>query len=179
MSYTFSVASKSEYVSFNSKSSDPKARYLSNFIGCTITIPFHTGEILTFPTAEHAFQASKFYLNGYYDYARKFTNTNMSSIEAKKTGKGLRLNQQELQQWNNLVKQVQTYICWEKIKNSPGLKEYLISTRGIYLLHLEALGKWSQYGGVFLEKSPFNDGKLWLKGDNLLGKIWMEIRDTL
>lgn len=179
MSYTVSLGSKAEYISFNSKSADLRARYLSNFIGCQITIPFHTGENLTFPTAEHAFQASKFYLNGHYDYARTFTNINMSSAEAKKAGKGLRLNQQELQNWNDLVKQVQNYICWEKMKNSPGLKEYLISTKGLYLLHHEALGRWSQYGGVFLEKSPFNDGRLWLKGDNLLGKIWMEIRDGM
>ena len=179
MNYTVSLNDKSQYISFNSKSSDLKARYLSNFIGNSITIPFGTGETLTFPTAEHAFQASKFYINGHYDYARTFTNTNMTAIEAKKAGKALKLSPHELQIWSNVVKQAQIFICWEKIKTTPGLCEYLISTKGKYLLHLEALGRWSEYGGVFLEKSPFNDNKLWLKGNNLLGNIWMEIRDNM
>lgn len=179
MNYTVSVNNKSEYISFNSKSADLKARYLSNFIGSSITIPFHTGETLTFPSAEHAFQASKFYLNGHYDYARTFTNVNMTALEAKKAGKALKLNQNELKHWSMLVRQAQNYICWEKIKSTQGLREYLISTKGLYLLHLEVMGSWSEYGGVFLEKSPFNDGKLWLKGNNLLGNIWMQIRDTL
>lgn len=179
MSYSFCLNNKSEYVSFNSKSSDLKAQYLSNFIGCQITIPFHTGEILTFPTSEHAFQASKFYLNGIHDYARIFTNNTMSASDAKRAGKKYRLNHEQLQLWAGLVKDVQIFICWEKIKNSPGLREYLISTKGLYLLHHEAFGTWSEYGGVFLQNSPFNDGKLWLKGNNLLGLIWMGIRDTL
>lgn len=179
MSYTVSVANRAEYISFNSKSSDQRARYLSNFIGCEITIPFQTGEILTFPTAEHAFQASKFYLNGYYDYARTFTNKTMSPVDAKKTGKSLRLNEEQLKLWASLVKDVQIFICWEKIKNTPELKEYLISTDGFYLLHHEAFGKWSEYGGVFLEKSPYGDNRLWLKGNNLLGVIWMGIRNNI
>lgn len=179
MSYTVSVSNKSEYITFNSKSADLKARYLSNFADCEIKITFPTNEVLSFPTGEHAFQASKFYINGHHEYARTFTDRTMSALDAKKNGKKLKLSQNELQIWANSVKQLQYYICWFKVQNTPGLKEYLIETRGRYLLHLEALGKWSEYGGVFLEKSQFNDGRLWLKGNNLLGQVWMQLRDTL
>lgn len=72
MSFAFSVSSKNDYLTFNSKSKDPKMAYLPNFSDCVITIPFKTGETLTYNTGEHAFQSAKFYLNGYFDYTKTF-----------------------------------------------------------------------------------------------------------
>ena len=179
MSFVFHLNDKSEYISFNSKSKNQSDQFLSNFIGGPVRLTYQTGETLTYQTGEHAFQSAKFYLTNHFEYARTFVGSQyLTALDAKRAGKTFRLDSNELNYWNLCVKDIQYYICIEKLKNIQGLKEYLISTKK-YLLHLEAFGSWSIYGGVFLEKSPFNDGKLWLKGNNLLGKVWMEIRDSI
>lgn len=184
--FIFSLNDRSEYISFNSKSKDQRDQFFSNFIDGPVVINYSTGKVLKYQTGEHAFQSAKFYLTGHCDYARNFViiNNNESIYktpsEAKKAGKALRLNQTELDYWSNsCFRYIQYSICMYKINTIPGFKEYLISTKRKYLLHHEALGKWPIYGGVFLEKSPFSDQLLWLKGDNLLGKMWMEIRNSL
>lgn len=190
------VESEDDYISFSSKSKHKDMRILSNFdTGASIEIDGRT-----YPSGEHAFQGSKFFVAAevtedpirkerLLQHAVKFEGDSLyesrikSAHEAQKSGKKnvLPLSDHEIQHWNSEMQKIQYTICREKVRKSPDLVVLLLFTDTKYLVHQERLTGWPRHGGGFLksENSPFNDGKRWLKGDNILGKIWMEIRDTL
>lgn len=179
MSYSFYITDRSECITFSSRSKILCEYYLSNYVDFPVTIILQSNLSFVFPTAEHAIQASKFYVNGDYIYASLFTSKELTSEDAKKLGKRKRLTDEQLKKWESCCYEIQLQLCQHKVNSIPGLKEFLLSSKGKYLLHLELYGTWPKDGGSFLYYSPFGDNKLWLKGDNLLGKVWMQIRDSL
>lgn len=197
--FTVSVAGPDEYISFYSKSADPRARLLSNFIGGPVTISYgllaiDSANQVTYATGEHAFQAAKFVvvanksprsrhreLTQYADMFEISKGEFPTALDAKRGGKAFRLTSEELELWHQHTLEVQKQICQSKLEQSADLREFLVSSNEKYLLHFERSSGWSEYGGTFLSKdaSPFRDGRCWLKGNNKLGCLWMDIRAAL
>ena len=195
--------SDSEFLTFYSKSANPGAQSLSNFCTCAVTINFSTFGLdssCTYPTGEHAFHGGKFKILGLLseleskrkeellEHAIQFEGDSLKSCKiksaalAKRSGGkgGLRLTEYELARWGHLSMELQEQICRDKICNSP-IREYLLSTNETYLVHHERATSWPRYGATVLKKenSPYQDSCRWMKGDNLLGLIWMRIREEI
>lgn len=205
--FEFSLNPGARYISFFSKSTDTRARQLSNFVGGPVAIDYaallapvtapSSSQLLLpatptlYATGEHAYQAAKYTAIGHVAtcpdrkaqlmaHAATFLGTDTDALAAKRASKALILTPTEVAQWttNGLLNAAQLQICRFKADNNAELRKYLASTGETYLVHFERHGSWPVHGGVFLsaEESPFQDGRRWLKGTNVLGKIWMEIR---
>lgn len=169
-------------------------RCLSNFSQHPITIQdeFSTRQYLT---GEHCFHGEKYYLisqhisnserkNQLLCYSNKFLeSSNLDSpLLAKQAGgkKGLALNQKELDIWDELNVEVQRKICLWKIHKYPEIKEELLKTQNKCLIHpairvKEEKVKERKWEGRMIEIN----GEKKIIGQNMLGKIWMEIRDEI
>jgi len=205
MSHPKFFSSEKEYVMFYSKSADVNSRLLSNFSPNTICIDFaYLGvphrSIATYPSGEHAFHGGKFKIlsaqstvssarqEELLDHSRRFEGATLkdchytSAADAKYGGGrgGVQLTETELREWNICSMLLQEQICREKLKE-PEILEYLLSTDGKYLVHHEQAPGWPRYGAVVLsaEDSPYNDGMRWMQGDNLLGEMWMTLREEI
>jgi predicted NAD-dependent protein-ADP-ribosyltransferase YbiA (DUF1768 family) len=201
MHYYFYLTDPFDYISFYSKSKDRNAALLSNFSIGQVDIDFSKyfnapGVVLWYPTGEHAFQGSKFKVIAAFTaveqrkeelltYAAQFESSDthprshfLNPAAAKRGGRVLRLTPDELELWACHSQDIQIQICESKIVHNERIAAYLLSTGESYLLHFERSNSWPDYGGSFLkpENSPFQDGKMWLKGNNRLGQIWMDIR---
>lgn len=205
--YATSFAAEDPYIAFYSKSSDERARNLSNFSSHQICIDFkalhpdaaEADNAVVYPTGEHAFHGAKFRLlslhtastarkEELHQYSCQFEGSTLrncimrTASAAKSAGgkNGLRLSPEELAMWERASMVVQEQICRWKIKDE-GLKDYLLSTGSTYLVHFERATGWPRYGATILyaENSPFDDGRRWMKGDNCLGLLWMKLRDEL
>lgn len=192
-------------MTFYSKSANVHARLLSNFSTNAICIDFSClcGEhmdIATYPSGEHAFHGGKFKIISaqpgvcgarqaeLLEYSRLFEGNKLkdchfkSSADAKKAGgkSGIRLTEGELRNWDAQSILLQEQICREKLKD-PATLQFLLSTEDQYLVHFERATGWPRYGAMVLaaENSAYNDGLRWMKGDNLLGEMWMKLREEL
>jgi len=205
MSYKRFFSSEEEYATFYSKSANVNARLLSNFSTNAICIDFsclcgENMDIVTYPSGEHAFHGGKFKIISaqlgvcgarqaeLFEYSRLFEGNTLkdchfkSSADAKRSGgkSGVRLTESELRNWDAQSMLLQEQICREKLKD-PATLQFLLSTEDRYLVHFERATGWPRYGAMVLaaENSPYNDGLRWMKGDNLLGEMWMELREEL
>ena len=169
-------------------------RCLSNFSHHSITIQdnFSTRK---YSTGEHCFHGEKYFLISQHistgerkekllSYSRKFLeNSNLDSpILAKRAGgkKGLALTTEELDIWDTLNVEVQRKICLWKIQNYPEIKEELLKTQAKILIHpalrvREEKVKERKWEGRMIE----TEGEKKIIGQNMLGKIWMEVRDEI
>jgi len=195
--------SDAEFATFYSKSADVKARVLSNFSTHTVTIDYNfigKNTDVSYPTGEHAFQGGKFRVlgrllegdlsrqNELFAHARLFEGNSLQSCSIKTAaaakaagGKGgVRLLESEMAQWEEYSLVIQKQICSSKLVYED-VREYLLSTEGVYLVHNERATGWPRYGAMLLkpENSPFRDGRRWMQGDNLLGDMWMTAREEL
>lgn len=199
-----SFVTDDEFITFFSKSKDVRARMLSNFdIGTRGMVVYmnydrifpEMGDFSSYPTGEHAFQGAKFKILGHLssEEGRKAAllahSVNFESptckyptaSEAKSAGgKGklsIRLTGQELATWESYCMIVQIHICESKLQQ-PEVRRFLVETKDKYLVHNERAIKWPRYGASVLSaaNSPFQDGLRWMKGDNLLGIAWMQMR---
>jgi predicted NAD-dependent protein-ADP-ribosyltransferase YbiA (DUF1768 family) len=201
--YRTGFDSVDEYMTFYSKSVSAGARSLSNFSSHNIAIDYSfigCSAVCQYPTGEHAFQGGKFQILGslagkgserqeeLLAHASTFEGDSVqvcslsTPAAAKKAGgkSGIRLTDSELALWECYTMILQEQICREKLK-SADIRECLASTGDLYLVHFERATTWPRYGACVLtpEKSPFADGRRWMKGDNLLGIMWMELRKEL
>eukprot|EP01032_Pedospumella_encystans_P020765 gene20765-23584_t len=157
-------------------------------------------DIVTYPSGEHAFHGGKFKIISaqseanhvrqaeLLEYSRLFEGNTLkdchfkSPADAKKAGgkSGIRLTENELRNWDAQSMLLQEQICRGKLKD-PATLQFLLSTEDRYLVHFERATGWSRYGAVVLtaENSPYHDGLRWMKGDNLLGEMWMKLREEL
>jgi hypothetical protein len=202
MIYKKSFSSEVEYITFYSKSANARARLLSNFFSRAVCIDFsflggqHVG-FATYPSGEHAFHGGKFKIISaqlgvssarhaeLLDHSRMFEGATvkdshyLSASDAKKAGgkTGIRLTGAELQKWDIHSMLLQEQICRDKLKN-PEVLQFLLSTTGRYLIHNERATGWPRYGAMVLtaQNSPYSDGMRWMKGDNLLGEMWVTLR---
>ena len=194
--YETYVESSDDYISFNSKSKNIESRLLSNFDNSVPVVI--DGRV--YPTGEHAFQGCKFIESAQIcdeserkdlllRHATRFEGESLSSCliksagDAQRAGKrnALPLTEDEVRNWSDKMLHIQYAICKEKVNKIPEVARYLLSSENKYLVHQERLTGWPLHGGGFLkpENSPFQDGRRWLKGNNVLGKVWMSIREEI
>ena len=159
-------------------------RSLSNFWEGDIQIASRLYE-----SGEHCFHGEKYYRLSdlstnlirkaqLLDYSELFMKPSYkTAAEAKKAGsaKGLRLTAEELKQWSKVSVEVQKEICQQKLKSYKEVREDLIKSETKILVH-PAL-RWSHVESRIWEgKASLKDGEVVVLGQNLLGKIWMDLR---
>jgi len=172
-------------------------RCLSNFWECKVVIEdgddireYGSGELCFH--GEKYIRLSKIYKDGrddnrrkiLFEYGRKFLvdGEGWTSKEAKMKGgkRGLRLTLEELNSWYNISMDVQISICKYKLENFIEVKNWLSYSADAILIH-PALRcgvdkmKDKIWEGKFVERV---DG-FEILGENRLGNIWMNLRNTL
>ena len=155
-------------------------RSLSNFWENEVVID---GRV--YKSGEHAFHGEKFFRIGslanqerasqLLDYAKIFFTCDTPAM-AKKFGgkKGLRLTEEELALWTSLSIDVQKQISQFKFDTYQQVRDDLLNSKGKILVH-PAL-RCSHPEKCFWE-GKFLDGRV--IGKNILGQIWMDLRDSL
>lgn len=183
---------KENTVNFFSKKEE--CRSLSNFWECKIIIQDgNTGEIKEYDSGECYFHGEKFYLIGektinnekrkkeLIEYSKKFLSGNCDpdGAKVKKLGKGLILTKEELELWDKLKIDVQKEICEYKFENYEEVRNDLRDSGNKILIH-PALrcSEEKLRGNDWCGKGVIIDGKVEVIGGNMLGKIWMEVRDA-
>ena len=115
------------------------------------------------------------------EYGRKFEIGeefgSMNGGELKKKGgiKGMKLNEDEIGVWNRMGVVVQEKICRYKYDNYEVVKEVLESSRNKILVH-PAMRCNDEKVRSRLWEGRVVDGVM--LGGNMLGNIWMKIRDV-
>lgn len=137
--------------------------FLSNFAPSPIQIEFKDKQRL-FPTAEHLFHASKLFFLTKPEPDAWMTNLlNTTPGDSKKMGRTLKI---DVDRWDAAayayMKRVQTL----KYEQNPDLRLLLKGTKDYILIEGNSHGdkRWGQVAGV---------------GENLLGKILMEVRGEI
>ena len=170
-------------------------RELSNFYELNIKLEWN-GEILEYRSGECAFHGMKYREIGLRsknkerssqleDYGEKFEIHSdfgqMSNREIKKKGgkKGLKLELDELKIWSDVCVYVQRKICRYKYDNYEIIREVLNSSKGKVLIHPAMRCNEEKVKRKFWEgKGIVQNGEIVVLGGNVLGKLWMEIRDV-
>lgn len=127
--------------------------FLSNFYPSPVT---YLG--VTYPTAEHAYQAQKTYDQKEHDRILMAPTPG----RAKRIGKTVKCHPS----WNTLRVDVMKGVIWSKFSQNPGLGQRLLATGNVTLIEGNVWGDrfWGQVDGF---------------GENMLGKILMEVRTGL
>jgi len=182
---------KEHTINFFSKKKE--CRSLSNFWECKIIIQDrNTSEIRDYDSGECYFHGEKFYLLGektinnekrkkeLIEYSKKFLSDNcyQDGAKVKKMGRNLILTNDELELWEQLKIDVQKEICEYKFENYEEVRNDLRNSGNKMLIHpalrcSEEKLKCNNLCG----KGVVIDGKIEVIGENILGKIWMELRD--
>lgn len=128
--------------------------FLSNMYPCNIRVKIN-GELMTFRCAESAFQACK-------DPASAKSFAPLNGFDAKKLGKRVRLRPD----WSAIRVTVMRNVVRAKFTQNPELANKLLATGSTYLVEDNEWGDkyWGVYNG---------------QGENMLGKILMETRESL
>lgn len=121
--------------------------------------PFSDGETI-WPTSEHYFQAQKFLDKAIQEKIRNLESPMAAALEGRNRNNPLRAD------WEDVKDDVMRYAVLEKFRQNPSLQSLLISTGDAEIIeHTTNDSYWADGG----------DGK----GKNKLGKILMEVRDSL
>jgi len=170
---------QSNWLKFNSRMAE--GRDLSNFAQLMVHI---NGE--TYFTGEAAFHCEKMKCVARHmpkgerrdrvlAHAEQFL-TVTDPAEAKKMGskRGMPLSQEELEPWDTThAFLTQRGICNYKCRTYPQILELLKESKGRPLLHLDCRARESNVWGGRVDKITRK-----LVGQNQLGKIWMQMRET-
>lgn len=163
---------------FYSKSKEGKC--LSNF--ADLVVPFYG---TTYKTGEHAFHSIKFTaiakLAGTSESDRQkllrqaaLVQSADTPLAAKRLGgkgeTGLELTEKQQAYWNSISESVQIQISMFKAKNHPIVAQTLELSGNRLLLHQENRANQHTRWGARIK-----DGTI--IGQNLLGKVWMRVRD--
>jgi predicted NAD-dependent protein-ADP-ribosyltransferase YbiA (DUF1768 family) len=100
--------------------------------------------------------------------------------EAKKMGgkRGFGLTGDEQQHWFIIGLEVQKEICLWKYKNYQEVRDDLLKSKKKILIHPAMRVNEEKVKNKFWEgRCVVRDGELVILGKNMLGNIWMEIRD--
>lgn len=159
---------------------------LSNFWECIIVIKDRE-----YDSGESCFHGEKFIRVGklskdedrkkeLLEYGSKFLKGNCVKNGAliKKMGRKLILNKDELDLWDTLSIDVQKEICKYKYENYEQVRDDLIKSKGKILIHPAMRCSEEKLKNRLWEgKGVVVDGKIEVVGKNMLGNLWMEIRD--
>lgn len=116
------------------------------------------------------------------DHADQFLITGLTGPQYKSLGgkskNGFALLQVELAIWSNSCDTVQLDICKYKYDTYKEVRDVLHQTMGIVLIHSCRTADSKMNGEHWCGRGSFNDeGKVVVIGDNMLGNIWMSLRD--
>jgi len=139
---------------------DREYAFLSNFYNS----PMIGFDGINYPTVEHAFQAQKT-----LNYKERLMIANaLTPGKAKRLGRQVQLRDG----WNNIKNEVMYNYVFHKFSQNPDLKQKLIDTNFEYL---EEGNTWhdNYWGNCYCAKCQY------IKGENHLGKILMQVRDEL
>jgi predicted NAD-dependent protein-ADP-ribosyltransferase YbiA (DUF1768 family) len=169
-----------------------EGRCFSNFWECLIQIK-DGEEVREYDSGEWCFHGEKFIRLGklcekeerkrdLLEYGSRFLRGVSGKRDGgfiKKMGRKFILNKEELDLWYNLSVDVQIEICTYKYENYEEVREELVKSKGKVLIHpamrcSEEKVKTRLWEG----KGIVVDGKVKVIGGNMLGKIWMVIRDN-
>jgi ribA/ribD-fused uncharacterized protein len=142
-----------------------------------------------YESGEHCFHGEKYYRLAdlstdllkkalLLDYSQLFMKPSYrSAAEAKTLGsaKGFRLTKEELAQWSRLSVEVQKEICRWKFENYKEVRDDLIKSGSKILIH-PAMRCSHVESRIWEGKASLKYGELVVLGQNILGKIWMELR---
>ena len=158
---------------------------LSNFWECRVVVgtrEYHSGEL--------CFHGEKFIRIGelcpdetrkaaLLAYGSKFLKGPISGNIAKKMGRSFILTPAELDLWTKISIEVQVEICKYKYDNYEIVREDLCKSRGNILIHPAMRCSAEKVKERLWEgRAIVVDGKLEIIGYNMLGNIWMKLRDT-
>ena len=185
---------KKEKMFFNFFSKKKEGRELSNFYEGVVVLD----DERRYGSGEAAFHGSKYMKVGdttnepnrkqeLYEYAKKFElGQEFSSLpenEIKKRGgkgkHGMKLGLNEIKKWEEACLDVQREICKYKYENDDDVRRVLNSTTGKVLIHPAMRCNREKVKNRLWEgRGEICDGNLVVLGGNMLGNIWMEIRDS-
>jgi ribA/ribD-fused uncharacterized protein len=160
------------YVLFHSRAKCNVGKYLSNFYPCTVLF---MGK--KFDSVENAFQAAKFTLTNKPEYFEKISNK--SATDAKKLGSKGGMKKLgallEVNEWNESKDEIMQSLLISRYMNNPKFKETIdeLNNNKIQLCHFERSGPNAYWGGCF------NKSKTEFLGYNKLGKIMMDLNNTI
>lgn len=176
---------------------------LSNFFRGPIEIedidPATGSSILrSFSSGEHAFHGMKMHLVAkevqdeerkiqLSQYGRKFEvagdfdtlEGNQVKSKGGKSKNGMPLKVDELNIWGEKSVEIQRLICSYKFLHEQRVRDCLKTHRYKVLIHPSRVGLHNVHKCVWEGRGSIVDGGLVIKGGNMLGKIWMKIRDEL
>lgn len=179
---------------FNFFDKKSEGRELSNFYEGIVILD---GERI-YSSGESAFHGSKYMkvanlcpdterCQELLEYAKKFEVGgefgNMSGNEIKcRGGKGKygkRLNSDEINAWARLGVEVQRDICKYKYNNDDKVRSVLLGTIGKVLIHPALrVNKEKVMNRLWEGRGEMIDGDVVVLGGNMLGNIWMDIREN-
>ena len=166
--------------------------YRNKIEGCLSNMSSHPVMLFgkQFSMGEAAFHYAKYYIvanDPATDAARKkvllthadlFLVTGHTGPQYKSLGgkskSGMPLTSAELQIWSRECDRVQLEICKYKLLTYAGIKSVLMKTTGIVLIHSCRTAAEKMSSEHWCGRMT-DDGKI--IGDNMLGKIWMSLRD--
>lgn len=169
-----------KYISF--MASKKSFNSLSNFYTCDVVI-----ENRLYESGEHCFHGEKFYRIGtkfenkeMIEYSNSFVKPSpyLTSLDAKRAGgkKGYKLSDDEIKYWDSINTSIQYEICLYKVNKYEEVLSDLTETHNKVIVHsisrcsdnMLAKQKWA---GRVLHTAKFE-----ILGQNILGKLWMQIR---
>jgi predicted NAD-dependent protein-ADP-ribosyltransferase YbiA (DUF1768 family) len=165
-------------------------RSLSNFWECIVEYR-DEDEMRDYDSGEACFHGEKFTQLGklcqdenrkeqLLEYGRKFLRgCEMNAAMVKKMGRKLILDKSELDLWNILSVDVQKQICKFKYENYDEVRDDLLKSKGKLLVHPAMRCNEEKVKSKFWEgKAIVVNGNIEIIGKNVLGNLWMEIRDN-
>jgi len=167
-----------------------EGRCLSNFWECIIVV--EDGDVIReYDSGESCFHGEKFIRIGelcdnedrkrlLLEYGSRFLRGVCSKDGAviKKMGRNFILSKEELQIWASLSIDVQKHICKYKYDNYEEVRDELVKSKDKVLIHPAMRCSEEKVMSRLWEGKAFIvDGNIEVIGGNLLGRIWMNIRD--
>jgi predicted NAD-dependent protein-ADP-ribosyltransferase YbiA (DUF1768 family) len=163
---------------------------LSNFWECFIRIEDECN-IREYDSGECCFHGEKFIRVSKYckdenrkkdllEYSKKFQSgkCQKNGNIVKKMGRQFILNKEELELWHKESINVQIEICKYKFNNYEEVRNVLYASKGKILIHPAMRCSEEKVKNRLWEgKGIVVDGKIEVLGMNMLGNLWMKLRD--
>jgi predicted NAD-dependent protein-ADP-ribosyltransferase YbiA (DUF1768 family) len=168
-----------------------ECRSLSNFWKCLVVIHDENGECREYDSGESCFHGEKFIAVSRFthdenrkkmllDYAKKFLKIvcEKEGSVVKKMGRQFTLSKEELDIWQNESIYVQMKICKYKLENYEEVMIDLNKSKSKILIHPAMRCSEEKVRTRLWEgKGIIVDGKIEVIGQNMLGNLWMELRE--
>jgi predicted NAD-dependent protein-ADP-ribosyltransferase YbiA (DUF1768 family) len=168
-----------------------ECRSLSNFWECNIVIE-DGDDRREYSSGESCFHGEKFIRVGklckdenrkraLLEYGSRFFKgiCENNGAVVKKMGRRFILDKDELELWSILSIDVQNEICRYKYENYVDVRDDLAKSRGKVLIHpAMRCGEEKIKSRLWEGKAIVVDGKIQVIGKNMLGNLWMKIRDN-